>query len=100
MDKKAELQKLEAQKNKLEDQISKLEGNKFVAKGTKLGKKLFSEFKKMHKHMHNHGFAEWKKNYVVLKREDYKQLKTSIGFYKAKYRDAMLRANNLHTNLR
>ncbi|XIF19552.1 MAG: hypothetical protein AJITA_00208 [Acetilactobacillus jinshanensis] len=93
MDKKAELQKLEMQKDKLENKISDLQGNKFV-------EEAFRKFRKMHKHVHAHSFAEWKKNYVVLKRQDYKQLKTRVGFYKAKYRDAMLRANNLHTNFR
>ena len=91
MNKQAEVEKLEEQKEKLESQINDLKGNRFVQIGKRWGHKLAHKF-------HKHSFSEWKKNYVVLKRQDYHQLKTEIGFYQAKYRDAMLRSNNRNTN--
>ena len=87
MDKKSQIKKLEAQRDKIEDHLNSLKSNHFITIGKRWGRTLAHKF-------HKHSFSEWKKNYIVLDRADYNQLKHQIGFYQAKYRDAMLRNNN------
>ena len=87
MSKENQIKKLEAQRDRIENQLSGLKSNRLITIGKRWGRKLAHKF-------HKHSFSEWKKNYVVLRRSDYVQLKRQVGFYQAKYRDAMLRNNN------
>ena len=102
MNEDKQIKELKEQKDKIENQLRNLQGNKLVHLGMKWTHKLTDQVtrNKFTKQLSKYSFSDWKKNYVVLKRTDYAQLKHEVGFYQAKYRSAMLRSNNRNTPLR
>ena len=96
MNVRTQIQKLEDEQQKLNEQLKNLKGHHFVRMGKHFGKKLFHQ---VHHQVHRHGFAEWKQNYVVVKRSDYQMWKRSAGCRAGQHRDAALRNNNLQTRL-
>lgn len=88
-----QIKALEAKKSQINAQINHLKINPLIAFGKRLGKSFSHSVQK-------HSFSNWKKNYMVLNRQDYELERRTAGQMMSRARDAKLRANNLKTNLR